>query len=54
MFTLRKLALMMVALGALLLLPVAAASADGLVVIDCPTITPPPPCPINCAMRSPG
>src|SRR5581483_8261698 len=48
MSTLRVIALALTVLGALFLLPVSRASADGLVVIDCPTILPPPPpCPPN-------
>ncbi len=38
MFSLRKLCLALVAFGALLVVPAATASADGLVVVDCPTI----------------
>jgi Ca-activated chloride channel family protein len=46
MFTLRVLCLTLLALGALALVPTAA-RADGLVVVECPTLQtpPPPPCP---------
>lgn len=59
MSLLRLTALALVALGALLLWPVAPASADGVVVIDCPTFVPPPvtPCPPNARCvgpREPG
>ncbi len=53
MNTLRLLALTLLALGALLVVSLAhtqSVSADGLVIIDCPTVThppPPPPCPPN-------
>jgi Ca-activated chloride channel family protein len=47
MSTLRVMLLTLLAIGALVLVPAAAARADGLVVVDCPTIAlqPNPPCP---------
>lgn len=47
MYKFRVLALALIALGALLLLPTAGVFADGLVVINCPGIQVPPPCPAN-------
>lgn len=56
MNTLRISALTLLALGALFLLSLVStstASADGLVVIDCPTIPTPPPCPVGVGCMRP-